>query len=301
VDAPIAERGGWLWLHFNLTDTRACQYLNAIPHLPAAARTLLVSADEHQQLHGDDTCLCGILADLVCGLDGAAEEIGFLHFAVTETLFVTSRRRHLSAVEATRHALRRGLKVETPLALLEMIIGQMIEAVDQFADKLADHLDHAEEKILAEDICVDRQAITRARRMTVRLHRQLGMLRAIIHRFEHDTGQSSSSVLRLQTEKMAQRLNWLDTEIVELRDRSRLLLEEITLKAAEQTNRNLHVLSTVTTIFLPASLVAGIFGMNVAGLPLVQDKSGFLWAMVILVAASVLVYWSLKRWGILRR
>jgi len=127
------------------------------------------------------------------------------------------------------------------------------------------------------------------------------MLRAIIHRFEHDAGQSSNSVLRLQTEKMAQRLSWLDTEIVELRDRSRLLQEEITLKAAEQTNRNLHVLSTVTTIFLPASLLAGIFGMNVAGLPLVQDKSGFLWAMVILVAASVLVYWSLKRWGILRR
>src|SRR5262245_47335437 len=117
--------------------------------------------------------------------------------------------------------------------------------------------------------------------MTVRLHRQLGMLRAIIHRFEHDAGQSSNSVLRLQTEKMAQRLNWLDAEIVELRDRSRLLQEEITLKAAEQTNRNLHVLSTVTTIFLPASLLAGIFGMNVAGLPLVQDKSGFLWAMYL--------------------
>jgi Mg2+ and Co2+ transporter CorA len=41
--------------------------------------------------------------------------------------------------------------------------------------------------------------------------------------------------------------------------------------------------------------------MNVAGLPLIHDESGFLWAMVILVAASVLVYWSLKRWGILRR
>src|SRR5262245_27253042 len=190
VDGPIAERGGWLWLHFNLADTRACQYLNSIPHLPATARTLLVSADEHQQLHGDDECICGILADLVCGLDGAAEEIGFLHFAVTEKLFVSSRRHHLSAVEATRHDLRGGLKVETPAALLEVITGQMIEAVDRFADKLADHLDHAEEKILADDVYVDRQAITRARRMTVRLHRQLGMLRAIIQRFEHDTGQS---------------------------------------------------------------------------------------------------------------
>jgi Mg2+ and Co2+ transporter CorA len=119
-----------------------------------------------------------------------------------------------------------------------------------------------------------------------------------------DAGAQSSTASSMTPDNpriLAQRLNWLDTEIVELRDRSHLLQEEITLKAAEQTNRNLHVLSTVTTIFLPASLAAGIFGMNVAGLPLVQDKSGFLWAMVILVAASVLVYWSLKRWGILRR
>src|SRR5262245_10519739 len=162
VDEPIAAQGGWLWLHFNLTDARACQYLNSFPRLPATARSLLVSADEHQRLHGDDTCLCGILADLVCGLDGVAEEIGFLHFAVTETVFVSSRRHHLSAVEATRQALRCGLKVETPLALLEVITGQMIEAVDQFANKLADHLDRAEEKILAEDVCVDRQVITSA-------------------------------------------------------------------------------------------------------------------------------------------
>ena len=64
----------------------------------------------------------------------------------------------------------------------------------------------------------------------------------------------------LPTEKLVQRLDWLDTEIVELRDRSRLLQEEIMLKGSEQTNRSLHVLAIVTTVFLPASLVAGSSG-----------------------------------------
>jgi zinc transporter len=61
------------------------------------------------------------------------------------------------------------------------------------------------------------------------------------------------------------------------------------------------VLATVTTVFLPASLVAGIFGMNVAGLPLTEDKGGFLCAMAILVIASALVYWLLKRSGTVGR
>jgi len=61
------------------------------------------------------------------------------------------------------------------------------------------------------------------------------------------------------------------------------------------------VLAIVTTVFLPASLVAGIFGMNVGGLPLVTDHSGFLWAMVLTIAASLVVYWLLKRSGTVGR
>jgi zinc transporter len=99
---------------------------------------------------------------------------------------------------------------------------------------------------------------------------------------------------------MRQRLEWLDAEIVSLRDRAHLLQEEVTMKTAEQTNRNLHVLAIVTTVFMPASLIAGIFGMNVGGVPLEQDASGFLWSMAIIAGASVVVLWLLKRSGILK-
>ena len=213
------------------------------------------------------------------GLSGATEEIGFLHFALTEKMFISSRRHQLNAIEATRKALRLGAKVQTPAALLELIAGQMIESLDHFADGLADQLDQAEERILADELNVDRKVVGSVRRTTVRLHRQLVTLRSLIQRFEHEIEESENPALNLRTKKLLQRLDWLDTEIVELRDRSRLLQEEIMLKGSEQTNRSLHVLAIVTTVFLPATLVTGVFGMNVAGLPLTEDKSGFVWAM----------------------
>ena len=52
VEKPPAPDGGWLWLHFNLADMRACQYLATTPELPQPARSLLVAADEHQQCKG---------------------------------------------------------------------------------------------------------------------------------------------------------------------------------------------------------------------------------------------------------
>jgi zinc transporter len=275
VDEPIADQDGWLWLHFNLADNRACQFLSSASCLTAPARESLTTADEHQKLHADQSCVHGILADLVCGLGGATEEIGFLHFALTETLLVSSRRHTLNAVESTRRALRGGLRVTTTAALLEVIIENVVEAVDRYAGGLADHLDRIEERILADEVSIDRQMIGRIRRMTVRLHRQLVILRSLILRFEHELEPLLKPILRLATEKLHQRLEWLDTEIIALRDRSHLLQEEITLKTAEQTNRNLQVLAFVTTVFLPASLIAGIFGMNVGGLPLTGDSSGF--------------------------
>ena len=300
VDKPIEnEADGWLWLHFNLTDVRACRFLRADPTFPTAARDLLIASDEHQQLNASSDCLYGVLPDLVCELDSITEEIGFLHFAMTERLIVSGRRRALSAVQVMRSALRNGLKVATPTALLETIISSMINSMDRFSDDIAGKLDRIEERILADDMSEGRQMLGRIRRTTVRLHRQLVILRSLIQRLELDLCQKLS--LRIATARLRQRLDWLDTEIVSLRDRAHLLQEEVTVKTAEQTNRNLHVLAVVTTLFMPASLIAGILGMNVGGLPFVQSADGFLWAMGILVASSVVVLWLLKRSGIIRR
>jgi zinc transporter len=302
VDQPMAEHhAGWLWLHFNLADTRACQLLRSIADLPASARELLVTADEHQQLHVKEACVFGIFADLVCGLHGVTEEIGFLHFAMTETLLISCRRPMLNAVEATRQALRKGRKVANVAGLLETIVEHVVDAVDNYAERLAGELDQIEERILVDDMSGDRQVLGRVRRTAVRQHRQLAILRSLIHRFEQDIGQHANPAFRLVTDRLAQRLDWLDNEVVGLRDRAHLLQEEVMLKTAEQTNRNLQVLAIVTTVFLPASLVASIFGMNVKGLPLTEDDSGFVWSLVLLVGVSAVVFWLLKRSGILGR
>jgi zinc transporter len=300
TDRPLPDRpAGWLWLHFNLADARACQFLRSASLLPAPALEVLISPGEHQQLNVRDGCLYGILADLVCGLDGVTEDLALLHFALTEAIVITCRRRTLSGVEATRKALRGGLQVPTPAALLETILEHAADAIDELIDKYSNTLDRIEERILADEIDQGRPIISRVRRNSVRLHRQIAILRAVIQRFEPDLCPAPS--LRPSTVKLGQRLGWLDQEIVALRDRAQLLQEEISIKTGEQTNRNLHVLAIVTTIFLPASLIAGILGMNVGGLPLVSDPSGFLWSMIILAGATGVVLWLLKRSGVLRR
>ncbi|WP_199186376.1 CorA family divalent cation transporter, partial [Pseudoxanthomonas sp. KAs_5_3] len=53
-----------------------------------------------------------------------------------------------------------------------------------------------------------------------------------------------------------------------LQERIKLLQEEIAANVNEDNNRSLFVLTVVTVLALPINILAGLFGMNVGGIPL---------------------------------
>jgi zinc transporter len=80
-----------------------------------------------------------------------------------------------------------------------------------------------------------------------------------------------------------------------MQERGRLLQEEVSNKLATETNNYLQAISVLTALFLPPTLIVGIFGMNTKGLPLTDMDDGFLWVMLGSVLSSAATYWLLKR------
>jgi zinc transporter len=301
IDAPIEfSHDGRLWLHFNLADGRMRQWIAGL-QIPALARDLLLSHDNFQQLHVIDNCVYGVFSDLVREIDSPTEETGFLRFAMTEGLLISGRHQALCAVDATRRVLEGGHRVATVAALLEKIIDEVADTMDRVADKIGTEIDEIEERVLAGETRSEmRSGLGRLRRTCLRLHRQLAGLRVLFHRLEQKNPENLSPALRLHAAKLAQRLDGLDHDIVELRERSRLLEEELRFKLEEESNRHLHALSVVTMLLLPPTLVTGIFGMNTKGLPLTDVDGGFLWAAVLMFGASGLAYLVMRRLGIVK-
>jgi len=108
------------------------------------------------------------------------------------------------------------------------------------------------------------------------------------------------AALRAAAAPLGQRLDELDHDVIELRDRARLLQEELGARIAEQTNRNLRLLSIVTALFLPPTLIAGLFGMNVDGIPFIGSPAGFWWAAGLTLASSGLTLLGLRLLGTFR-
>ena len=58
---------------------------------------------------------------------------------------------------------------------------------------------------------------------------------------------------------------------------------------SNRANDIMRTLTTVTAIFLPLNLIAGIFGMNFEFIPFVHKKDGFIWALLAMVVITVVL------------
>lgn len=302
IDQPVSfVHDGLLWLHFNLADARALQWLaSAKLQVSAQAWELLLSKDNYQQLHTADDSVYGVISDLMRDIAEATEETGYLRFVMTERYLVSGRHHALCAVDATRRALEGGRRIESVAALLETIIENVADAMDRISDRIAQSLDEIEEQVLSDDATDLRAKLGRLRRTCVRLHRQLSGLRLVFHRLDQKHPQDLKPALQLRAGKLAQRLDGLDHTVVEMRERSRLLQEELHLKIEEQGNNSLRVLSVLTAILMPPTLVTGIFGMNTKGLPFTDLDTAFLWASLLMILSSFAAYLIMKRIGIIK-
>lgn len=101
-------------------------------------------------------------------------------------------------------------------------------------------------------------------------------------------------------EKFSQRLASLDRDVLAAQGQLRLLREEIDILTDQRTNQNLYILSIMTALMLPATLVTGIFGMNTGDLPL-SGGHGTLVATLMAGGAAGLAYALLRWMGFMRR
>src|SRR5262245_625640 len=297
---PALAGEGWVWLHFNLVDQRAPNWVGDACGLPVSVQALLAAHDGGLALTCEDGVVQGIFADLQSEFAHGSDNVGRLHFAVTDRLLITGRRHPLEAVEKVRGTLASQLRPATAFDVFEAIIQAFCLNTGKRLLAATKTLDEVEDNVVAERLSDERKKLKEVRRLAVSLHRPVASLVALFeedHRLNWTMPESGHQVLG----RLAKRLESLDRDIVTINDRARLLQEEIAAELADESNRSLRALSVITALLLPGTLVVGIFGMNTAGLPFTHSSEGFWLAMLIAVAATALFSWLMWRAGVKMR
>ena len=68
-------------------------------------------------------------------------------------------------------------------------------------------------------------------------------------------------------------------------------------KLTMQSNQLLYVLSVMTAVLLPMTIISGLFGMNVGGLPLVNTPMGFWVVSAVSIVIAAATYLFVRRLG----
>jgi zinc transporter len=90
-------------------------------------------------------------------------------------------------------------------------------------------------------------------------------------------------------------LNGLAAGLEAQYERAKLLQDEIAALLSEDINRKLLWLAVMSALLMPATLVSGIFGMNVAGLPGTHDSYSFLIVMGVMAVCAAFTLYLLRR------
>ena len=152
-------------------------------------------------------------------------------------------------------------------------------------------VDAIEDKLLQGRPQRKRFDLGQLRRLLVRLQRLLapepGALFRLLRQPPPWVTANDLDELRQATEEFTMTIR----DVAELQERIKLLQEEIAAQMNEQTHRSLFTLTIVTVLALPINILAGLFGMNVGGIPLAQHPHGFWVIVAIIVAFTALAGW----------
>jgi zinc transporter len=290
--------GSFVWLHFDLGAADIASLIDQGRIAPRALAAAAFGQDEHQRVTVENGHVAGVVADLARA--GAKPDAsGRLHFVMGPRSLVSGRRRPVESPDATRIKAEKGDPIPSPVLLLETMVGYAAASMAATGQRLSDDLDAIEDHVLDGRSGNGRRRLGPIRRSAVRLHRQLVGLAAVFHRMEADDAtQHLHGPAVAVAARIAQRLDALDRDVGLLADRARLLQEEVSAHLAEESNRQLYVLSVLSALFLPPTFLTGVFGMNVKGLPLSDDPNGFLTVMGLSLASAAGTYGIMRFLGI---
>lgn len=307
-DAPVAEieledvadnqlrSDGVIWLHFNLANARGRQAITRLPFIPSEVREVLCEQDDRRRVESlDDGGMLIVISDLTFEPDSDPAEVSPLWAFITDRLIVTGRIHPLKTIDELRAVVRTGLRASKAMELLSWFLGRRTATLRDLTEDMAEQVSEIEDEILGGAIRQQREQLGRIRRFCAQIRRHFGPDRVAFRRllqvrpalFDEEQTESMRSEI--------EELSFLIDEVNELYERAKLLQEELASRVAENTGRSLYVLALLSAVFLPMTLITGIFGMNVAGLPGLHNYGAFWWVMLLIGLAGAVtlgaIFW----------
>ena len=286
---------GVLWVHLNRDSDDTRQWLHESSGLdPLVVDALLAESTRPRCAQmGPGVLLFLRGVNLNAGAD--PEDMVSIRVWLEADRIVSVRLRRLMSIDDLRTSIEQGHGPTGAGDFVAHLADRLATRMAGVIGDIDDEVDRLQDSVLETESRQLRTALNDLRREIIALRRYLAPQRDALARLTHlkIDWLSERDVLEIREE--ADRVTRYVEDLDSARERAGVTQEELTNRLSEQLNARMYVLSVVAAIFLPLGFLTGLFGINVGGIPLAENPSGFL-DIVVLLALITGLQVLLFRW-----
>lgn len=188
-----------------------------------------------------------------------------------------------------------GLRQVASDYLAYTLLDAMIDGYFSVIERLGDKCEALEEEVLGRPKRHALQKVHELKREVSALRRTLWPTREMIGSLQRNHADRFSEHTRIYLRDIYDHSVHLLEQLEDLRELLSGLLDIYLSSASNRVNLEVRTLTLLTTAFMPAALVAGIFGMNFRSMPLVNEGDGFWTALSLMAVVAIVlfaIFWS---------
>ena len=189
-------------------------------------------------------------------------------------------------VEDDGRPMKRG-----PDFLVHALMDTLVDNVLPTIDKMSDIAEEIEEEVIRSPQQTTLEAILKLKRSILRIHRVMAPQREVLNRLSRREFQIIKDEAQIFYRDIYDHIVRIEDLNQSLHDRADNALATHLSSVANRQNETMRVLSIVATIFLPLTLVAGIYGMNFEYMPELKWQWGYFAVLGFMGMVIGIVMW----------
>ena len=278
---------GLLWVHLDRAGPEARRWLQERSGLdPVIAGALLAEEVRPRELRIEDALLV-VLRGVNLNPGADPEDMVGIRIWLEPARVVTVRHRRLMAIGDLREALAGGRGPSSPGQFMVMLSGRLIERVGPVIDDLVDEVDRLEDTVVTAHSAELRGALGSLRRQAIALRRYLAPQREVMARLAMEQTSWLQADDKAYLREVSDRTTRFVEDLDAARERAGVVQDELNSRISDQMNRTMYLLTVVAAVLLPPSLLTGLLGINVGGMPGADNPLSFAIVVVLIIALAV--------------
>jgi zinc transporter len=286
---------GLLWVHLDYAGAEAIRWLRHDSGLDHLTAEILLTREVRPRMLRMGDALLVLLRGVNTNPGADPEDMVAIRVWIEPGRIISLRHRNLAAVADLRTLIDDGRGPNSPGSFLAMVSDRLIDRMGPVINELEDEVDALEDTVLSAEDRTLRSELRHFRRTAIALRRYLAPQRDVMARLPHETMPWMDELSSARLREVADRITRYVEDLDEARERAAVTQDELANRIGDQLNRNTYVLTVIAAVFLPPSLLTGLLGVNVGGMPGLQNPWGFAVTVGAILLMGAFEIWAMKK------